>query len=278
MRFKCLVGIAFCACLFGCDQAEVIKKCFLGCDQAKLMKILTPPDAESSARYYVDLLRQGKFDEIQRDMDPSIVDANLRDTLAKMAAIFPTDDPKSIKVVSVHRSNGKDYSKTEITLEYQFPRKWLLVSFATQNTRNMSGIVKFRVTPIADSLENIHKFTLVGKSAVQYSILMLGVCSQVLSFYALILCIRAKHVKRKWLWMLVVLVGVEKVAVNWETGQLTFGILSINFPFVVLGNHIPYGPWTIGVCIPLGAILFLRRQKKLRISAESIPLPVEDAK
>jgi hypothetical protein len=278
MRFKCLVGIVFCACLFGCDQAAVMKKCFFGCDQAKLMKILTPPEAESSARYYVDLLRQGKFDQIKSDLDPGVADSNLRDELTQMAALFPAENPESVKVVGVNRSNGQDYSKTEITLEYQFPMKWLLVTFATQNTRNMSGIVKFRVTPIADSLENIHKFTLVGKSAVQYSILMLGVCSQVLSFYALILCIRAKHAKRKWQWMLVVLVGVEKVAVNWETGQLTFGILSIYFPFVVLGNHIPYGPWTIGVCIPLGAILFLRRQKKLRISAESIPLPVEDAK
>jgi len=66
-----------------------------------------------------------------------------------------------------------------------------------------------------------------------------------------------------------------RVAVNWETGQLTFGILSIYFPFVVLGSHIPYGSWTIGVCIPLGAMLFLRQQKKLRISGESIPLLVE---
>ncbi len=277
MRFKCLVGIAFCVCLFGCDQAAVMKQCIFGCDQAKVMKILTPPEAESNARYYVDLLRQGKFDQIKSALDPSAVDPNLRDELTQMAALFPAENPESVKVVGVDVSNGQDLSKTEITLEYQFPSKWLLVSFATQNTRAMSGIVKFRVIPTADSLENLHKFTLVGKSAVQYSILMLAVCSALFSLYALLECIRTKGLRMKWLWILVVLVGVVKVAVNWETGQLTFGILAIYLPNYVV-TRVPYGPYTVGVCIPLGAILFLRRQMKLKIARESIPLQVQDAK
>jgi hypothetical protein len=268
MRFMWLGGLAFCAI-------------FLGCDQTALMNILvkkhTPPEAESTARYYVDLLRQGKFDQIKRDLDPSVVDPNLRDKLAQMAALFPAENPQSVKVVGFDLSNGQGYSKTKITLEYQFPSKWLLVSFATQNTRSMSGIVDFLVIPTADSLENIHKFTLVGKSVVQYSILMLAVCSAVFSFYVLIQCIRTKDLRMKWLWMLVVLVGVEKVAVNWETGQLTFGILAIYIPDFIV-TRVPYGPYTVGVCIPLGAILFLRWQRKLKIASESIPPLVQSAK
>ena len=202
MRFKWLGGLAFCAIFLGCNQADLM---------SNLVKKGTPPEAESTARCYVNLLRQGKFDRIKSDLDPSVVDSNLRDELTQMAALFPSENPKSVKVVGVDLSNSKDYSKTTITLEYQFRNKWLLVSFATQNTRNMSGIVDFRVIPIADSLENIHKFTLVGKNGVQYSILMLAVCSAMFSFYVLVQCIRTKDLRMKWLWMLLVLVGVEKV-------------------------------------------------------------------
>ena len=177
-------------------------------------------------------------------MDPSVVNSNLRDELTPMAALFPAENPDSVKVVGVDVCNGQYYSETKITLEYQFPSKWLLVSFATQNTRAMSGIVKFRVIPTADSLENLHKFTLVGKSAVQYSILMLAVCSALFSLYALLECIRTKGLRMKWLWILVVLVGVEKVAVNWETGQLTFGILAIYLPDFIV-SRIPYGAYTV---------------------------------
>ena len=267
MRLKCLIGIAFCASLVGCNQATFVKS-------------WTPPNAESTARGYVDLLRQGQFDQIERDLDPSIVDSNLRDTLAKMAAIFPAGNPQSIKVVGVNTDVGvniphrQDTSK--ITLEYQFPNKWLLVNIATEKKRGFSSIVDFHVTPIPDSLENRNKFTLVGKSAIQYSILILAVCSLVFSFYVLILCIRRKDVKRKWLWLIAVLGGVEKVAVNWTTGQLTFGVLSIYLPTAIASRN-PYGPWTIGVCIPLGAILFLLRHRKLKIAGGSIPPPVQSA-
>jgi hypothetical protein len=267
MRFKCLIGIAFFASLVGCNQEA-------------LVKFWTPPEAESTARSYVDLLRQGQFDQIERDLDPSIVDPNLPDTLAKMAAIFPAGDPQSIKVVGVNTEVGVNISHPQntsrITLEYQFPNKWLLVSVATEKKGGFFSIVDFHVTPIPDSLENLNKFTLVGKSTVQYSILILAVCSIVFSFDVLILCIRAKDVKRKWLWLIVVLVGVEKVAVNWNTGQLTFGVLSIYLP-TAIATRDPYGPWTIGVCVPLGAILFLLRQRKLKIAGRSIPPPVQSA-
>jgi hypothetical protein len=268
MRLKCLIGIAFCAFMVGCNQAA-------------FMKFWTPPEAESTARGYVDLLRQGQFDQIERDLDPSIVDPNLRDTLAKMAAIFPAGNPQSIKVVGVNTDVGvnifhrKDTST--ITLEYQFPNKWLLVSISSEMRRGFSSIVDFHVTPIPDSLENLNKFTLIGKSVVQYSILILAVCSLVFSFYGLILCIRTKDVKKKWLWSIIVLVGVEDVAVNWKTGQLTFGVLSIYLP-TAMATRGPYGPWTIGVCIPLGAILFLYRQRKLKIAGGSIAAPVQSAK
>ena len=264
MRFIYFAAIAFCVLLVGCDQAALMKK-------------FTPPEEESIAKGYVELLQQGKFDQIEHDLDSSLVDSNLRNTLSKMAAFFPAESPESVKVVGAHIYRDQQSSKVDITFEYQFPSKWLLVSFATQNTRNMSGIVKFIVRPTPDSLESLHKFTLAGKSAVQYSILALAVCSGMFSLYALILCIRTKDLKMKWLWMLIVLVGVEKVAVNWETGQLTFGILAIYLPNYFV-NRVPYGAYTVGVCIPLGAILFLRRQKKLKISGESIPLPVEGVK
>jgi hypothetical protein len=75
-------------------------------------------------------------------------------------------------------------------------------------------------------------------------------------------------VKRRWLWILFILAGVEKLAVNWSTGQLTFGIIAINIPcFQAMRS--PYGPWTIGAFFPLGAVLFLERQRKMKTIAKS---------
>ncbi len=259
MRFIYLVSIAFCAFLVGYDEATLMRK-------------WTPPGAESAARGYVELLRQGQFDHIEHDSDPSIVDPHFRDILVKMAAIFPAEPPESIKVVGAHVFHGPEYSTTDITLEYQFPSKWLLAQIATQQKGEVSSIVGFHVNPIPDSLENLNKFTLAGKNATQYLTLICSVGSLLFAFYVFMQCIRSKDMKPKWLWAIIVLVGVGKFAVNWGTGQWTYQLLAIQIPCFSMTRPL-YGPWTVAAYVPLGAIVFLHRRWKKKITGESVPPP-----
>ena len=157
------------------------------------MKRWTPPEDEAAARGFFDLLRQRKFDRITRDLDASLAGPTIQDTFAQMAAIFPPETPESVKVVGSHVFRGQGYSITSLTLEYQFPSKWLLVDFTTKRTADAMTIIGFHVRPLPDSLENTNKFTLVGKSAIHYEMLALAVCSLGFSLYVLIVCIRAKN-------------------------------------------------------------------------------------
>jgi hypothetical protein len=258
-RFNCLVAILFSALLVGCDRDSLIKK-------------FTPPEDESNARNYVDLVRQGKFDQVEPHLDPSIADANIGDTLAKVAAFFPAENPESIKVVGVDVSQGQELTTTSITLEYQFPSKWLLVNVATQRKDDVTTILGFHVNTTPDSLENLYRFTLVGKSAIQYLILALAVCSLLFSGYVLVICVRTRALNRKWLWALFVLVGIGRLAINWTTGQCTFNVLSIRIPCAQASANF-YGPWTVAVYLPLGAILFLNHRWKMRVTGELIDPP-----
>jgi hypothetical protein len=257
MRFIYLGGIAFCAFLVGCDEASLMRK-------------WTPPGAQSAAQGYVELLRQGQFDHIEHDSDPSIVDSHFRDTLAKMAAIFPAETPQSIKVVGAHVFHGPEYSTTDITLEYQFPGKWLLAQITTQQKGAVSSIVGFHVNLIPDSLENLNKFTLAGKSPTQYLTLICSVSSLLFALYVFVQCIRSKDMKPKWLWAIIVLVGVGKFAVNWGTGQWAYQLLAIQIPCFSMTRPI-YGPWVVAAYLPVGAIVFLHRRWKKKITGETIP-------
>lgn len=255
-RFKGIVGIAFCLLLGGCNEAA-------------LMKRWTPPEAEAVAREYVDLLRQGKFDQIEHDLDPSLVDSSVQDTLATMAAYFPDENPTSVKVVGVNVNRSAESSTTNIMLEYQFKDQWILVSFATQMTGDARTIVGFHVNPLSDSLENLNRFTLVGKSPQQYWVLVFGVCSMVFSIYVFLVCIRTKDVKLKWLWMPFILCGIGKAVVNWTTGQWDITPLSVQIPCLMATAPL-YGPWTVATALPLGAILFWARHRNMRARVEQL--------
>jgi hypothetical protein len=257
MRVSLLAGIAICSILPGCDQAT-------------LMKRFTPPADESIARSYVELLRQGKFDQIQRDLDPSLINSEVPDTFARMAAIFPLEPLTSSKVVGAHVFQGQGQKTTDITLEYEFPGVWVLAQVVTRRTENTRTVVGFHVNRIPDSLENVNRFTLVGKSALQYLTLMCGVGSFLFTFYVFVLSARDRDMKPKWLWMIVTLVGVGRFAVNWGTGQWTYQVIALQIPSITV-SHGLYAPWTVAAYVPLGAIIFLHRQWMMKVAGRSTP-------
>ena len=105
----------------------------------------------------------------------------------------------------------------------------------------------FHVTPIADSLENLYRFTLVGKGATQYAILSLAVLAPLFSLYVFVLCIKTKMEKKKWLWLIFIVLGFGKLVVNWTTGEIYLTPLAIQLP--AAANAQFYGPWMVYVSI-----------------------------
>jgi len=79
----------------------------------------------------------------------------------------------------------------------------------------------------------------------------------------LVVCIRTPFKGRKWPWVLFILVGIGRIAVNWSTGD--WFISPVHFQLLGASISAPfYGPWTVAVSIPLGAIMFLIMRNSLR--------------
>jgi hypothetical protein len=102
----------------------------------------------------------------------------------------------------------------------------------------------------------------VGKGATQYAILSLAVLAPLFSLYVFLLCIKTRMGKKKWLWLIFIVLGIGKLGVNWTTGQVLFTPLAIQLPPAGANAQL-YGPWLVYVSIPLGAIIFLIMRKKL---------------
>jgi hypothetical protein len=241
-----------------------------GCSEEAVLKRWIQPADEAIARECVESLRQGKFDEVKHQLDPEIADSHIDETLSKMAALFPSQDPESLKVVGVNFRRGKGNSATNIKLEYEFPSKWLLANVAINRKGDAWSIVDFRLTDQPDSLENINKFTLIGKSPIQYCVLALALFTILFSLCALIVCIRTREVKMRWMWCLSIFVGVGQYAINWTTGRGTFTPISLHIPSAA-ATKLSSEPWIIAISLPLGAILFLNYRWNLKISGKIMP-------
>jgi hypothetical protein len=123
-------------------------------------------------------------------------------------------------------------------------------------------------------------FSLSGKSPGEYGFLALVILSPILMILALIKVIRAKGLKRKWLWGILAFAGLFSFHMNWATGGMAISWLTIQ----LLGAGVTTGivgfePWILTMTAPIGALLILTgvwanpaRAKKPSKSATQQPL------
>ena len=237
----------------------------LGCSQQDLLNKFSSPEDQATAKRYIDRLRAGEFAEIEKALDSGIQTPEIHHTLAKMAALFPNGKPTSIELVGAQIYHSPGVRTVNTTFEYNFGDRWLLANVAVRDRQGTKTVVGFNVNPMRQSLESLNKFALPGKSAIQYAVLVAAIAAALITLYSVVACARTKLPRRKWLWMLFILVGFGKVAVNWTSGEWGTAPLSIQL-FSASAFAPPYGPWTIAVSLPLGAIAFLlyRRSRLLR--------------
>ena len=252
-----------------------------GCNDKKIMEKIIPPEDEAATKHYFELIRQDRFDEIQPLLNDDMKASLDRTTFEKMRAFIPDGDPLSIRVVGYYWNFTAGSTTETVTLEYQYRGEWLLFNAVTHKDSGATLISGLAIRPMDGSIEESNRFTLAGKGLDHYVMLSLMTLDVLLSVWALILCAMTPVKKRKWLWALFILVGVGKLSMNWTTGEIFTQIAYISVPVVAAGANI-YGPWTISICFPLGAFIFLLRRNKLAIDSpgatqgDAQPLPTKE--
>jgi hypothetical protein len=237
----------------------------VACNQEEMLQKFASPEEQAVAKKYIDQLRNRDFGEIEKAADPSIAGASLEDALKTMADLIPADPPVSVQLVGAHRmSSTSSGTVVNLTFEYRFHDRFVLANVATKIINGVTSIVGFHVQPESGSLESRNRFTLGGKNALQYGVLTLAVGVAIFTLCVLVVCIRTKLKRRKWLWILFILFGFGKLSVNWATGQWGIQVLAAQL-FSASTYADFFGPWIISVSLPIGAMVFLRFRRTLRV-------------
>ena len=226
------------------------------CSKEDLLSKFSSPEDQATAKAYLNHLRAREFDVIERDIDPSLKNASLHSVLEQIADQIPTGEPTSVKLVGAHLFKTPEATTVDTALEYSFGDKWFLANVGVQKKGDVKTIVGLHFVPEPRSLEEQNRFVLSGKPLAQYLILVGAVLVVSTTLFSLIVCIRTKELRRKWLWILFIIFGFGSISVNWTTGQ--FGFVPLSFQFFSAGAMAQlYGPWIISVSAPVGAIVFL---------------------
>ena len=161
-----------------------------------------------------------------------------------------------------------------ITLEYRYPDRWILFQVTISNRSGHYAITNLFIKPESQPLESRNQFTLRGKGWPHYAILIAALLSVGIAICTLVLCIRTPIQKRKWLWIIITILGIGNFGIEWASGALWYTVLHISILPAGWGFD-PESP-VIYTSIPAGAILFLLLRSRLRRTGAP-PLPISTA-
>ncbi|PZR72411.1 MAG: hypothetical protein DLM52_12960 [Chthoniobacterales bacterium] len=248
-----------------------------GClDQKSLVEKSAPKQDDEFARRFITLIRDGKSGEAQSMIDRRVVSIATPEELHKLHQILDKGEPAAVDLVGAQTGFffGGTASKRDTNLTYQikFPAAWVVADIQVQTNAAGRHVLNASCRPLPASLEVLNRFTFKGKAWIYY--LFFAACLLVPLFIiaVLVLCIRSR-VRRRWAWIIFILIGFTQFQLNWSTGEWSFRPAS----FLLLGGsgfrNGLYGPWIISFGLPAGAIIFMLLRHRLRRKGEPPPLP-----
>jgi hypothetical protein len=240
----------------------VVLLALFACDQKAWFDKFVPKEDAEFAKSYLSLFQTHDFSAIEAKIDPTLKNAQLRENLEKIAALFPMEKPSKVEVIGSHTFTSPNETRVNLSFQYSFPGKWLLADIGLLKRGGNTLVMAVNVHPLKDSLENINRFTFEGKGLGNYIFLVFTVIVPLFIIFTLYLCIRTPIPKRKWLWILFVLVGFVQLTLNWTDGSIN--VKPIYFQFLGAGfwQASPYAPVSLSISFPIGAIIFLFNRRK----------------
>ena len=88
-------------------------------------------------------------------------------------------------------------------------------------------IIGLNVYQTEASQKQINAFKLSSKSVLHYLVLLAVLTVPLFIIVTLVFCIKTPILRRRWLWILFILLGIGSFSFNWTNGHYEFRILSV---------------------------------------------------
>lgn len=235
-------------------------------------------------RGLMEQLGRHDFEALEAAADPSLDRSTLRPGLEQMAQALPAGAVKRSEAVGWYvqskvsfGAEGQGSRFVDVVIEYEFePNQTILVMAKLSGEPDQLRVLGFHLNPLPAPLGQINALTLAGKGPLHALFIALALTSLSTCLYAFVRCLRSKGLRRKWLWALFTLTGCGMVALDWTSGEINVQPLFVSLFCAGLVRSGPVAPWVLSFSLPVGALIFLWRQRAAAIdlaNAAAMPSP-----
>ncbi len=235
-----LLGVLF-SCMPNNDQKEIASN-----------------EADRFARQFIIDIQQHKIDKCLTKVADNMRTEKGREFISNVASNISTLQLDSLKLINASYTKffGDDPT-TNYTLEYEqvIGDQSIYFFFNIHKKKDNLKITGFDARWMEAPLKEIHAFNLGGKPVINYVFLILAIASAGFILFTLVVVIRTP-MKRKWLWVIVVLFGFVKFKLNWTTSEFDFNLLSFQLFGSGYFKASEVAPLILTFSLPVFAIAF----------------------
>jgi len=218
------------------------------------------PAVDAQVQTVFQQLKTGQFAALMPELVPELAQTASPGDFAKIRSYLPASAAlERTELTTISRTaNGSE--QVSAVDQYRFASGTAEVETVLQRSGasapwKLAGI-HLQFASNAEVAAN--RFTLAGKTPGEYGFFFLLVGSIAAMVAALVKVIRARGLRRKWLWGILAFVGLCTLHMDWTTGQVAFEPLAVNLigmgVFKLLGLH---AHWVLSTTLPVGALLIL---------------------
>jgi len=156
-----------------------------------------------------------------------------------------------------------NYDIYSVIYEYEFKDAFILFTIVINKQSKPYTVVSFNANASKESFSKRTEFTFKNKTLKHY-IVFAWIIAIPLFIIITVISVIKTPIRRKWAWILLVILVNVGVNFNWTTGLFQWRNIEV---ILLLATDIAYGsiyaPWDFTVAFPLGAVIFWYRRKKI---------------
>lgn len=230
-----------------------------GCSMDEIPEKMIPEKADKYANEFLtDLIIKGDIDKCYDKFDNQIKNKKAKTFLINTNNNLAGKEIVNKRIIGSRWTtfnSGENTTNYQLNYEYQFKDFWVYFSFNIIEKENNFKILGFKGQVFENSLSKANEFTFKDKGFKQYVFLTIAILIVLFIITTEIFVIKSK-IKKKWLWIIGILIGLIGFQLNWTTGEI--GVQLIHFKILGAGFSKTgiITPWILSFAIPVFAIAF----------------------
>ena len=238
------------------------------------------PAVDATTARVFDDLRLGRISQVHAQLTPEAKAVVRPAQIEALRAYVPPGSPVERRAIDWSILITPSGPQTaEVIYELSYPGEGVLYSARLKRPNSAApwAVERFDLRRASNVDLARNSLSPVGKSPLQWLFLAATMLSPALMLLALVTVIRGPKMKLKWLWAIIAFAGYGTATMNWNAGQWTFNILSVQLVGAGMTRHgfLGFFPWMLKFTVPVGAVAALLRVRRARHGTSSSPQIVD---